>query len=330
MKLIDRYVYTATRHLNDKDKAEMEAEIRETISDMLPDDYTDEDVQKVLYELGNPTLLAEKYQEKPRYLIGPYLYNNYLYVLKLVLIIILCIAPIAAFVSIVTEVRPTKDIEFLVLMVTKVLSYMLQGAFQVFTWVTIIFACMERIKSPSMIWPFTGKEWTVKDLVDAPLTKKNKIEKSDPVFSIVFIMIFTIVILFYDQYLGWYTFENGVWNVTPLFYGRDFFGYYPSLLILAIIGIITAIFKLIYQRWTKGLAILNTVYGIVSIVVCSSFLLNKNVYNPEFMKKLAQGVNMELNRILEIWHWGTIGIVFFIIIGTGIWEIIQGFRKIKG
>lgn len=329
MKLIDRYIYIATRHLNEKERIELEEEIRETINDMLPDDYTDEDVSKVLYKLGNPTLLAEKYQEKPKYLIGPYLYNNYIYVLKLVLAIILCIAPITAFITVVSEMTPTNDIDFLVKLVTNILSHMFQGAFQVFIWVTIIFACMERVKSPYMIWPFTGKEWTINDLVDAPLTRKNKIEKSDPVFSIVFILIFTVAIIFYDKYLGWYTFENGVWKVIPLFYGRDFYGYLPLFLLLALLGIITAILKLIYQRWTKGLAIINTIYNLVSIVVSSSFLLNRKVFNPKFMEELAKAVNTDLNQVLEIWRGGTIGIVVFIIVGAGIWEIIQGFRKIN-
>lgn len=63
MKLIDQYIYTATKHLSDKEKLDIEVAIRETIEDMLPDDFTDDDVRNVLYELGNPTLLVQKYQE---------------------------------------------------------------------------------------------------------------------------------------------------------------------------------------------------------------------------------------------------------------------------
>lgn len=327
MKIIERYIHVVTKHLNEKERYEVEEELQAVISDMLPEDYNEEDVQKVLYKLGNPAVLAEKYQDKPRYLISPSIYNNYLYVLKLVLVIMLCIAPVAAFVSALTDIKPANDITFFVQMITQTLTILFEGAIQAFAWVTIIFAVMDRVKCPYLRWPYTGEEWTIKDLFEAPLTKRNKIDKSESVFSIIFIMIFTVIICFFPQYLGWYTRENSNWSITPLFNTEALSDFIPFLLILALLGVVLAIVKLIYQRWTKGLAIFNAVYNLYSIILTCSFLLTKNIFNIEFIEKLAIGVDKELSDILSIWHYSSWGIIAFIVVVVGIVDIVQGFRK---
>ena len=38
---------------------------------MLPDEYGENEVKNVLEKLGNPAILANQYQDRPMYLIGP-------------------------------------------------------------------------------------------------------------------------------------------------------------------------------------------------------------------------------------------------------------------
>src|SRR5699024_8882973 len=96
MTLIDKYVYTVTKNLPKKTRADVEKELRGSIMDMLPDDFTEIDVEKALYMLGSPAVMAEEYRDGRGVLIGPGLYNQYIYVLKLVFIIMACIIPFAA------------------------------------------------------------------------------------------------------------------------------------------------------------------------------------------------------------------------------------------
>ena len=328
MKLIDQYIYTATKHLSDKEKLDIEVAIRETIEDMLPDDFTDDDVRNVLYELGNPTLLVQKYQEKPKYLVGPLLYANYIYTLKLVLLIILCVAPVIAFVTVVTENNHVGYVDTIIKSISGLLTFIVQGAFQAFAWVTIIFAFIDRMKCMDKEWPFTGKEWRIEDLDELPSGSKNRIEKSDPVCSIIFTMIFAVVICFFPSYLGWYRFDNNLWNVTPIFHLEVLNRYIPLFLLIALLGVATAIVKLINHRWTRGLAILNTIYNLSSVVVSCSFLLNKNIINPKFIDLLTQVTDTSLKTTVG-WQGATIGIVLVIIVVTGIWDIAVGFKKLK-
>src|SRR5690625_2325785 len=86
--LIKIYIQEITRRLPEKNRSDIVLELESTIYDMLPEDYTEEDVHKVLETLGNPAVLASKYNEKPMHLIGPKYYDTYLSLLKLILPIV--------------------------------------------------------------------------------------------------------------------------------------------------------------------------------------------------------------------------------------------------
>src|SRR5688572_27123362 len=91
MSLIDRYVAAVGRHLPEKDRADIEAEIRSMIEDMLEErghDIKSADnkvMTETLEQLGDPQLLAAKYSPPKRYLIGPDWYEGYVKVLQRVL-----------------------------------------------------------------------------------------------------------------------------------------------------------------------------------------------------------------------------------------------------
>lgn len=59
--MIERYIYTTTKHLPEKTRKDVETELRSNIYDMLSENYDEADVRKVLYELGNPAELANRY-----------------------------------------------------------------------------------------------------------------------------------------------------------------------------------------------------------------------------------------------------------------------------
>jgi HAAS len=91
MKLIDTYISEVGRRLPKKNRADIEAEIRSTLEDMLEErgrkagkPVDDELVVEVLREFGAPEKVAASYQGE-RYLISPQLFPTFLLVLKIVL-----------------------------------------------------------------------------------------------------------------------------------------------------------------------------------------------------------------------------------------------------
>jgi hypothetical protein len=173
MKLIDNYIYTVTKNLPRKIKAEVEKELRPNIHDMLPDGYNEADVVKFLYTLGNPFALAEKYQEGKRYLIGPELYGNYIKMLKDVFILVGCLILLSQVYTIFTDATHASVGEVLVSALTQTLKSAIRAAGWLFISVTIVFAVIERNrKYNKKEWPFIGKDWSISDLLEAKDNEK--------------------------------------------------------------------------------------------------------------------------------------------------------------
>ena len=87
--LIERYLYDVVRRLPEKQRKDIEEELRTLIEDMLeerPGDGGAEEVEAVLSELGDPAKLAMKYRGEEAHLIGGEYYPIYCQILKLVLI----------------------------------------------------------------------------------------------------------------------------------------------------------------------------------------------------------------------------------------------------
>ncbi len=324
MDIIERYIFTVCKRLPAKIREEVEKELHADIHDMLPDDYTEKDVEEVLYKLGNPTELALNYQENKRYLISPILYDNYISVLKLVEIIILCIAPVAAFVSVVTDSQNKETFQMILEIIIRTLGYLVVGAAHAFAWVTLVFAAIDRAGKEYRTWPFTGKPWAIKDLQSVNTTNKNIIKKSEPISAIVFGMIFTAAVCVFPQYAGWYALENKLWNITPLFDKEVLNSYIPFLIGLIAFGIVVAILKLIHQKWNMRLAVINAIHELGNIVFVILFLGNEKIFSTDFLQVLAKNVTTDYDRLLEIWQWSIRGIIVFCIIAMVI-SAVKGF-----
>lgn len=97
MNLIDLYIQEVTCRLPEKIRADIALELRSTIEDMLPDEYSEQDVKSSLSKLGDPAILANGYLDRPMYLIGPRFYDLYIQLLKMIL-------PISATISIISVI----------------------------------------------------------------------------------------------------------------------------------------------------------------------------------------------------------------------------------
>src|SRR5512145_610145 len=97
MNLIDKYIAEIGKHLPRKNRADIEAEIRSTLEDMLEErkqlsgEEDDATVVQLLKEYGAPRKVAESYTGK-RYLIGPSLYPTFILVTQIVVSVLLVVS----------------------------------------------------------------------------------------------------------------------------------------------------------------------------------------------------------------------------------------------
>jgi hypothetical protein len=101
--LTDRYVAATLRTLPEKQRPDIEKELRASIADAVDDrveagSAEDAAERDVLIELGDPGRLAASYTGRPLYLIGPTLFLDYIRLLKLLLWIVVPIVFVAIFV----------------------------------------------------------------------------------------------------------------------------------------------------------------------------------------------------------------------------------------
>lgn len=335
MKLIDRYVYAVTENLQEDVKEDVSRELRTNIEDMLPDDPTEADVREVLEKLGNPKKLASEYSDSKRYLIGPELYDNYIYVLKLVTGIVATVVVCAALLGKMVSLSP--DDGFLgsgIGIFTSVISAGIEGAIQGALWVTIVFVILERTGTKD-IGLKSGKagiskgKWSVDDLLEIPVGKKGRISRGETVFSMIFTVIFTAIIYTNAHLIGIYTTSEGRLTLEEALFNDERLKFYiPIFLIIALFQFSVYVWQFIAGRWRIPLAIVNTICNGASCVLMYVMVKDRALINEGFIKKLMSYVEVSNSQLDLVWS-RSVNIFIAIFILIALWDSISGFLKAK-
>jgi hypothetical protein len=328
---IERYVYAVGREFSEPHRAEIEKEIRLLIADMLDArtvgrTATDEDMQAVLTELGSPVLMADKYRDRKRYLIGPEIFPSYISILKLVGMA-LGIAMTVLFVMQVL-ITPDRILQVFVTTLSTAFSAIMQG----FAWVTIGFAVAERLRpADAKLDLDEPKEWKVADLPELPETK-YRIPRAEPIWSITFALIFGMIFTFGAHLLGaWFIVAGQPMTVVPVFDVQVFLSYLPYLWALILFDIVLEIGKYHYGRWTVQLAGLELINHMVHLAVGVMMFSNPLIWNPNFMPQLAQAANFASSTaayesIQMVWHWFTTYTTYMVGLVYGINLLLDGLK----
>ena len=320
MNLIDKYIQEVTRRLPEKNRKDIALELRSTIEDMLPKQYSEEEVKEVLNELGNPAILANGYNDRPMYLIGPRYYEMYITILK----ITLPIAAIISFVSLLAHQLITFNgsdavLNIILNIFTDGIVAVIETTLHTFFWVTIAFFIAERVDSSKDNEPvnFKFKKWSPEDLMDIPNLSKKRISDSEIVFSLFWTALWATCYFYADHLFGVYEKgEQGLIFVTPALNQEVLLSYFPMIIVVIVLEVGLTIYKLIERKWTKKLALYNTVLQIVVTTIFVSILINPNLFEIDF--KVWAGFNEGIVK--------TVAIVIFI---TGaLWNIIDSYKNV--
>jgi hypothetical protein len=327
MRMIDLYIQEVTRRLPEKSREDIALELRSTIEDMLPDDYTEEEVKPVLEKMGNPAILASGYLDRPMHLIGPRYFDIYINLLKLIL-------PIAAVISLISMIANTiisysgEEAVLNVVLDTIGLGIwgILSTAIQVFFWLTVVFAIIERTDQKNSQTPLTAcfKEWTPDDLNNIPYIPKEKaIPKVEVFLGLLWTAIWATVYFNAARLLGVYEKgSNGLEFVIPTFNQDVLLSYWPLVIIVIGLEISAASYKLLKGEWTRKIAALNTVMHGVSSIVFILIISNDQLFNPAFISYMTELFSVKGD--IGTWiFWGAI--VTFLLFAA--LDIYQGFRK---
>lgn len=331
MNLIEIYIQEVTRRLPEKSREDIALELRSTIEDMLPDDYSEKDIKSALEQLGSPVALASNYSERPMHLIGPRYFDVYLSLLKMILPIGAVIAIIAISAENVFQYKETN--EALLQVILSIIGHgiwtMIEVGIQVFFWLTIVFAILERMDKRKDHGPLTAslEKWTSDDLQNISyIPKKRAISRLEVFGSLLWTAIWATLYFNADKLVGIYTNKgNGLEFVTPVFNQEVLQSYWLIILIVIGLEIILNIFKVLKGQWTRSLAIFNTCTQLITTVIFVILLCNPNLFAAEFLNSMADIFNINpTTNPLQIWL--TSGGIAIFLLSAAI-DIYSGIRK---
>jgi len=305
MELIERYIYAVTYRLHEKQRKDIEQELRGLIEDMLDDRLqgrapSRKDVEEVLQELGNPRLLADQYRGYKRYLISPEMFPFYLTVMKIVLASI----GLGMFVAFCVQsiMNPASVLDHFVNSLVTFLNGCLQG----FAWVTIIFGLIEYAGVKKDVLN-RSVAWKPADLPELP-DHQSQIKRSDPIASIIFTILFAVLISFSFDLLGIWRFQDGESaSVVPFFNESVMQGFLPFIWIVLALTLLKDCIKLITRKWSVKLLSFDIIISLASLVLLLFMFSDTSIWNNSFMEQIEQIAHIPRNSedyesLLAIWN----------------------------
>lgn len=289
MELIDRYIYAVTRGLPQKQQGDISKELRSHIEDMVAERVeehraTEEDIKAVLKELGEPSKLAVKYSGRPRYIIGPEMYDSYIMSLKVILSLVAFGMIIAMIVS--YSVSPPQNLwDILGSLIGSLLGKVPHVVFQVFAWLTVIFALVDRFVTDKSDWDWKKGDWDPAQLPEIP-PKGTTINRIGPVIAIAVIAVTFVLFNFAAGWFGLFLPDSG--DVPIRLFNVDVLQeYLPLIYIYFAISVVRQVLKLIIGRNILKLLLINACLGIVAFFLGLIVLSNMNIWNLHFVDQIV-------------------------------------------
>lgn len=318
MKLIDRYVYDVVRRLPEKQRQDVAKELTSEIEEMAVDrsgskKTTDQAVYDVLIELGDPCLLADKYRERPRYIIGPEYYELYITILKTVCIVAL---PLLAFITLLTEMMSgTHTVPSLFL---KIAGVVFETAVHIFFWTTLSFVVVQETTNLRL----DDSEWKPEDLPELP--PEQEIGRSESYFAIAWSVFAVLATLFQVPFIyNWL----GPDEVPQFFAPGMWPGWTLGLLSIALLGLVVEFIKLRVGGWTKLTVGLITLVNIVTIGFFVTLIQSVHpIANPAMLELLDDKVAGSVGTGITIFV-VAVAVICLWEIGEAIYKYRKGAKK---
>lgn len=290
--LIERYVYDVTRRLPEKERDEVSKELKSNIYDMLPESADENEIKTVIYRLGAPASLADKYR-RPRYLISPAVYDDYMRVLRWVLPlvggVVLAIGMIWGAINAIKD--GMVDLSYLIRSImSNGISFGVSAAFQALVWVTAGFAIAERTGAKAN--KNRERNWKIEDLPEVLPNDKRKIPLSDSIAELALTVVFSaLAILLCSGMLPVaFIIMDGNTQIRTLFGSGFLASCVPAIAVMALLGVCECIAKIKERRWTPlvcGAVMARNIANICIIV----YLINRpDLFSTEFIN-FMQGID---------------------------------------
>lgn len=288
MNLIDKYITEVGKHLPRKNRADIEAEIRSTLEDMLEErtqgrgPADEATVMNLLKEYGSPRDVAATYKTQ-QYLIGPRLFPIFEMVLRIVLAVVVGASLIGLGVSLTKTGLSGPDF---VTSIGEWFGGLVSGLIAAFGNIVLVFAIIERTQAANK-FEQEFKEWDPKELKSEP--DPDQIDLPDHIATIIFTFLGLVILNLYPDLLAIRYLDNGTWVSVPVLTAA-FFRFLPWINILSLLQIVFHGFMLGQRMWAPGTRILHVLLDIAGMVLAVVILRTPGVFSlgPEIWRAIGE------------------------------------------
>jgi hypothetical protein len=269
--LTDRYVDATLRRLPERQRPDIERELRASIADAVDDRVEagakpDEAERSVLTDLGDPARLAAGYADRPLHLIGPALFLDYTRLMVALLGIV-----IPAVAGAVGIARLAQGAEVLSAIGSAVTTAWTTAVHLVF-WTTVVFVVIERTSKTATV----ARPWTP-DALPEPTTRRARY--GELIAESVFAVLFSAFLLLSPRFSTERD-ANGdpISVLAPSLWDNGVIYIYIAI-VVASVGYA---FGKYYLRWNAALAVAGTLVGLAGAGLLVWLGANDRVVNPAF------------------------------------------------
>lgn len=298
--LVEKYLVVVKRNLFLSGKDEIIDDLRDNILEQLDGDYSENNVKKVLEQLGNPALLAIKYSNSDNYLIGPRIYDLYLYIMKISLQVSTLVFVIFRIVIAIID-SMSSNINIVSFVLATVGTY-IGTILNVFIWVTIVFVVLERVlkfeKVNETLMSVT--KWDIEKLDVVQMDKGLK--KSNIIATIIFTPIALFLVIAFSDFTivineeSYFILNQSIINQTIVLFG-----------ISALLNICVQVMLLIKNRWTRSIIVFDLFSQLFGLYISYYLIVDKKLFN--FLEFYAI---FEFSEV--IYSWIAIGVIVIAVI----------------
>ena len=321
---VERYIYAVTRRLPLESRADVEKELKAHIYDMLSEKPDEQEIDRVLHELGHPREIASNYDDRTRFVVAPAYYADYQMVLKIGLTAIGIFTLFFSALDALLTVNQDNVWRAIGYVFEHVINGTINGLLWGFAIITVGFwiASSEKIKKKN-------KTLKMKNLMEGPKNLyRQKYKHSKAVASLVFQVIastvFIVILLYYLERFGIYV-SNTL--VAPMF-GMDIITPYIPVLISAQVFMISAQALLVGQRrYSFPMLLTYTVGKVLSAILTLVIIQTQGFITDQFITATANNIGMASSDLSHAFHVTIVVFTVLIIVGT-ISDLFTQWRKL--
>lgn len=312
-QLIERYVYAVTKRLPVSQREDVGLELGGLIGEMAQE----RTVEQVLYELGDPALLADSYRGTSRYLVGPHYFDFYILVLKIVGFAVTLGITISLGIGFLFNAPSTFGSFF-----TQLAGTLFSAYAQAFAWVTITFWIIEwQQKRRGVDAPL--EPWSLDSLPEIP-SSSTIIPRSEPIVSLVFLVLVFAGLNSAPWILKVTDLEHSIHLVSP--FVPEVFRRMIALFNLTIVIAMGIEFAKLYSGvQSKRLAVLTIGLKSISLAISLYIVAGSGIWNPNFVQEMASSMGLDttdLSVLARFWSHFPLFLVIVMVFGYVV-ETIQ-------